>query len=260
MIEYCQINNEIKLAYKIIGEPNSSKPLLVFLHEGMGCIERFKDFPDKVCNLLKLPGLVYDRYGYGYSSELKTERNDLYLHEEAEKYLPELLIKLNLPYTSLILIGHSDGATIALLFASNFQNKIKYIVSMAAHVFVEDISVKNVSELEKTYYENSVFREKLKKYHFNHSESTLLAFTRTITRSSFRSWNIENYLLKIKCPVLVIQGENDEYGTVKQVDSIIHNCNNTKNQKHIIRGCGHSPHLEMQEIVLALIESFNKTI
>jgi pimeloyl-ACP methyl ester carboxylesterase len=257
VIEKVHINENIEIAYRFIGEQNAQRPLLLFLHEGMGCIERFNNFPERLCYTLNAAGLVYDRYGYGYSTPLIEKRNASYLHREAEYFLPLLLDQLVPKTQPLILIGHSDGASIALLFASIYPDRVKYIVSMAAHVFVEDISIRNVSLLEKNFFENTEFRKKIEKYHFDHTESTLLAFTQTITSPEFKSWNIENSLRKIKCPILIMQGDLDQYGTQKQVDSISLHSKNKQNKTVIIKNCGHSPHLEKQEEVIKLIYDFS---
>lgn len=254
------ITSSITIAYKTIGNFESELPLLIFLHEGMGSIELYRDFPESLCFELKLPGLVYDRYGYGYSTGLLEERKDDYLENEAQNYLPLLLETLNIQNRELILIGHSDGASIALIYASLFPANIKFLVSIAAHVFTEEISIQNVKLLEEKYYKDEVFRKKISKYHFDHAESTLLAFTRTITRASFKKWNIESYLKNISSPVLVIQGENDEYGTEKQVDSIVNNSPNKKNKKLMIQNCGHSPHLQLKDLILKEIARFYKTV
>ncbi|MBK9283014.1 MAG: alpha/beta hydrolase [Sphingobacteriaceae bacterium] len=253
---YVNLNKKIKIAYTIIGELKAGRPILLFLHEGMGSILQFKNFPEKLCSELNLPGLVFDRYGYGFSTPLQEERSDEYLEYESRINLPLFLEKLKLQNRELILIGHSDGASIALLYASMFPENVKALVSMAAHVFTENISITSAHALENKYYSNEIFRKKLSKYHFGHTESTLLAFTRTIKRESFKQWNIESYLGYIKAPVLVIQGEEDKYGTESQVDSIMKHCKNKNNKKVIIEKCGHSPHLEKQEFVLNKINEF----
>ena len=254
------ISSSITIAYKTIGNFESELPLLIFLHEGMGSIELFRDFPESLCSEMKLPGVVYDRYGYGYSTGLMEDRKDDYLEKEAQYYLPLLLNTLKIQNRKLILIGHSDGASIALIYASLFPENIEFLVSIAAHVFTEEISIENAKLLEERYFKDEEFRKKISRYHFDHTESTLLAFTRTITRASFKKWNIESYLKNISAPILVIQGEKDEYGTEKQVDSIVNHSSNSKTKKLLIANCGHSPHLQMKDLTLKEIVRFYKSV
>lgn len=256
MIRKVELNPKIQIGYKFIGDPASSDYLVVFLHEGMGCIERFKTFPEKMCEKLGLPGLVFDRYGYGYSTALQEERPVDYLHTEAEKSFPLLLEKLSLNNKKLILIGHSDGASIALIFAAVFPEKVKALISIAAHVFVEEISCIGARELEKKYYSSESMQRKLRVYHFDHTESTLLAFTRTIPSEAFASFNIENYLPSITAPVYVIQGRDDHYGTEKQVESIISHTKNPMNKFLFIEKCGHSPHITHQNLMIEECAAF----
>lgn len=259
MFAKVKVDSKVSIAYKIIGDIFSSDYLCVFLHEGMGSILQFHSFPEKFCDALNLPGLVYDRYGYGYSTPLQEKRKVDYLEVEANYFLPQFLEKLGLFDRKLILIGHSDGASIALIFGAIFPLKCKLIVSMAAHVFVEEISRQGAISLEKKFYSDAMFRLKLENYHFEHTESTLLAFTRTIPSEDFSSFNIEHHLRNIAAPILVIQGSDDHYGTIKQVESIIANTNNLANRSVIINGCGHNPHLSNTEEVIQLSREFIRT-
>lgn len=257
-IQKIEIDSKVTLAYQTINYSDKTKPLLVFLHEGLGSIAQWRNFPETLCTELNLPGLVYDRYGYGHSTEFLEKRKPNYLKHEAEYFLPLLIKKLQLKNRQLILIGHSDGASIALLFAALLPKNVMAVVSMAAHVFVEEISVNSIIKLEKEYELDGTLKNSLKKYHFNHTDSTFYAFSKTISGNQFKDWNIENYLSQIQAPVLVIQGENDEYGTEKQVDSIYNKSPNPKNKKLVIPNCGHSPHLSHQKIVLKELKSFIK--
>lgn len=253
-MQYANICDDIKLAYVTIRKVIPEKPAILFLHEGMGCVKLFRDFPDLLCHTLKLPGIVYERYGYGHSTALREERPDNYLNIEAEKYLPEFIVQCGLNNIPLILVGHSDGASIALIYASLFPKNVVAVISIAAHVFVEEISITNVKALEEKYFSDGEFRAKVHKYHYDHSDSTLLAFTKTISRESFKEWNIESCLQKIEAPTFVIQGTEDNYGTQKQVDSIL---THTKNSESLlINKCGHSPHLEKKQIVIDAIADF----
>jgi pimeloyl-ACP methyl ester carboxylesterase len=258
-IQKIAVDAKVTLAYQIIGDTNT-KPLLVFLHEGLGSIAQWKNFPELVCAELNLPGLVYERYGYGLSTELLENRESDYLEHEANYFLPLLLKKLQFQNKPIILIGHSDGASIALIYASLFPKNILKVVSIAAHVFNEQISIDSIKKIKKEYELNTKFKRSLEKYHPKHADSTFYAFANTITSKDFKHWNIENYLADIQTPVLVIQGKNDEYGTEKQVNSIYSKCPNANNKRLIITDCGHSPHLTHKKIVIEALKNFIEPI
>jgi len=256
-IQKVNINEKVSLAYQTINLSDKEKPLLFFLHEGLGSIAQWKDFPEKLCEELDLPGLIYERYGYGYSSELQELREIDYLETEANYYLPELIDKLQLQNRKIIIVGHSDGASIALIYAALYPKNILKVISIAAHVFTEQISINSIKLLEKEYQLNTKFKKSLEKYHFGHTDSTFYAFSKTITSKEFKDWNIEHYLPKIDSPILIIQGDNDEYGTIKQVESIYQQTSSVIKKQLIIQNCGHIPHLSNQKIVIQEIRKFN---
>jgi pimeloyl-ACP methyl ester carboxylesterase len=235
---------------------NNEKPLLVLLHEGLGSIEQWKDFPQLIAEATKLPVMVYDRRGYGKSSPLKKSFQADYMHQEALEEFPTLLRELNIKQ-KLILIGHSDGGSIALLYASAFPDKVEMLISLAAHVFVENISVSGIQEAENMYKENVRFREALKRYHSEKTDEIFCSWAGVWLSGEFRNWNIEECLPGIKAPVLALQGDQDQYGTEKQVDSIVSNVRG-KSIKYMISDCGHSPHKEQKDITLKEIVHFIK--
>lgn len=260
MLHKIAVDTKVTLCYKLIGKEDTSLPLLLFLHEGLGSIAQWKHFPDELCKLLNLPGLVYERYGYGHSTPLQEERKDDYLHTEAEYFLPLFIKKLDLENRPLILIGHSDGGSIALLYASLYPKQIKYIVSMAAHVFVEQISTNSANKLIEKYKHHPEFREKFKKYHFEHADNTFYQFAQTISRQSFQNWNIEDCLPKINTPLLILQGKSDHHGTEKQVHSIYNKTIHPVKRFLFVDNCGHSPHLEAKEAVLEEVIKFHSSL
>lgn len=251
-----KIDNKVTLTYLTINSSQKDKPLLIFLHDGLGSIAQWKKFPEKLCSELNLPGLIYNRYGYGLSTELQEKRNADYLEIEANYFLPQLIEGLNLQNRKIILVGHSDGASIALIYAALHSKNILAIISIAAHVFVEQISIDSIKKLEKEYELKKSFYKSLKKYHFNHTDSTFYAFSDTITSNEFRGWNIETHLSKIKAPVFVIQGDSDEYGSIKQVESIYNKTLHSGNKQLILPNCGHTPHLSDQKIIIQEIITF----
>ena len=230
----------------------SVSPTLVFLHEGLGCVEMWKEFPQRVCSAAKLPGIAYDRQGYGQSSPFVRERKPDYLHIEAFEYLPALLTSLGI--TESILIGHSDGGTIALLFAGAYQRQVRSLVTIAAHVFVEPETVQGIAEA-RWKYQHSDWPQKLAKYHQDKTDAVFYAWTDTWLSPEFAEWNIEKELPNIVSPVLVIQGTGDAFGTAKQVESIVYNTTGPA-QPCWIDDCGHVPYLEKQEEVLEAICRF----
>ncbi|HBS87255.1 MAG: hypothetical protein A2W91_03475 [Bacteroidetes bacterium GWF2_38_335] len=254
---FVSVNNKIIHFQSVCEEYyNESTLFAVFLHEGLGSVELWKDFPGKVCSALKLPGLVYDRYGYGKSEGFSEERSIGYLEEEAKIYLPELIRKLSIN-NPLLLIGHSDGASIALIYAGLNRN-IAGVVSIAAHVFIEDESRNGIHKAIHSF-ENANLKKQLEKYHGTNTDSMFYGWAKTwISENSF-DWNIEHYLNGIACPVLIIQGTEDQYGTRLQIDSIASNSGGN-NQVLFIPDCGHAPHFENENLMLESIKKFHNVI
>lgn len=249
-MEYIDIDNS-RIRYTLIdGLPDN--PCLVFLHEGLGCIEMWKDFPEQLCRRTGCPGLVYDRCGYGESSPLTRPRDIDYVHDYARTEL-SLLIDTILGDRDCILIGHSDGASIALIYGAADRPHLKAIVSEAAHVFVEEKTVAGIEAAHRHYLKHGV--PGLIKYHGDKSDTIFKAWAEVWLSDWFRSWNIEALLPAVTCPVLAIQGVEDAYGTVKQVESIVANVTGPA-EPLIIEGCGHTPHLECKHTVMTSIQGF----
>jgi pimeloyl-ACP methyl ester carboxylesterase len=247
--------NNISINYKIINKDYlfQSDNILVFLHEGLGSIELWKNFPEILSNTLKLPALIYDRYGYGKSTPLKESRTTDYLEIEAKYFLPKILEKLNLQNHKKILYGHSDGGSIALIYASLF-NDVKAIITEAAHTFVENITIEGLKEIEKNYKKIKLI-EKLSVYHGDSAQKVFDAWLDTWLSKNFRNWNIDHYLKGITCPILAIQGEDDEYGSIKQLESIKNNSSGYT-EILLIPNCKHIPHKQAKEIVKEKVISF----
>ncbi|MBX7226346.1 MAG: alpha/beta hydrolase [Chitinophagales bacterium] len=222
------------------------RPTIVFLHDSLGCIELWRDFPQKLAEATQCNVLIYDRLGYGKSAPMPThDRPTNYMELEAD-ILHELLQKSKID--NAILFGHSDGATIALLTASKFPDRIKAVIVEAAHIFVEDVTLQGIYEAVESY-KNTNLSERLAKYHGDKVEALFKAWTETWTRADYRSWNIEHFLPNITCPLLFIQGEADEYGTLAQVEKTISQVSG-KAEKYVIPNVGHTPHKEASELVL----------
>ena len=234
---------------------NPDNPFIIFLHEGLGSIPQWRKFPNDICENLKLPGFLYERYGYGQSDILKEKRNMDYLVYEGIEVFPELIEKLNIT-NKLILIGHSDGASIALAYASKYSNKICCLIAEAPHVFIEEISVQSIKNAIKMF-EAGVLKKFLKKYHDNKTESMFYGWALTWTNKDYTDWNMEHVLPDIKCPVYVIQGENDEHGTERQVNLIVSKVSGPA-KGLMIPDCAHIPHFQQKKLVMNEIMSFIK--
>lgn len=230
---------------------------LVFLHEGLGSIAHWKDFPKKVCEQTGCPCLIYDRFGYGKSDPIQNPRPLDYLRKEAIDVLPAVLKQVGI--TDPILIGHSDGGTIVLLYASAFAEAVRGVITEAAHVFVEEITLKGIEKSLRIFEEDKELKSKLAKYQGQHMELILSDWKNIWLNPQFRDWNIEKQLSQIGCPVLVIQGEDDEYGSVAQVEAIASQVSGPS-QRLIIPQCGHRPHHQKREIVLREMTGFIKSI
>lgn len=232
------------------------KPTLVFLHDSLGCTQLWRDFPQKLALATQCDVFLYDRQGYGQSAPFGNEqRKATYLEEEAHvlaKVLKEAGIE------EAILFGHSDGGSIALVAAAEYPELIRGMITEGAHVFVEEITLAGIREAVKAYQTTSL-PQKLAKYHNVKTEAVFHAWTDTWLSSGFREWNIEEYLPRIQCPGLIIQGTADEYGTEAQVDAIVEQAGG-KAEKWMIPGIGHSPHKEAPELVLQGSADFCKTL
>ncbi|MCD9577045.1 alpha/beta fold hydrolase [Flavobacterium soyae] len=223
-----------------------NRPVIVFLHDSLGCVELWRDFPKQLAEISKCNVLIYDRLGYGKSDSMSTFIRPVnYLELEAD-VLNDLLEILKIE--NAVLFGHSDGGSIALITASKYQNRVKALICEAAHIFVEDITLEGIQEAVQAY-ETTNLPLRLQKYHGEKTETIFKAWTETWLRNDFRDWNIEYLLPKIDSPLLFIQGESDEYGTLDQVNKTI-NLVSGKSEKYIISAAGHTPHKQASALVL----------
>lgn len=236
-------------------EPRGSadSPTLVFLHEGLGSISQWKDFPAQLCVCTGLPGLVYERWGFGHSEALDQARTPRYLYYEAMDSLPEVLEHCQIS-NKPILIGHSDGGSIALLFAASYPDWPLGIITEAAHVFVEEITLRGIRNAVRLY-ETTDLPKRLAHHHGDKTESIFRGWSDIWLSSAFRDWNIEAELSKITCPSLIIQGEDDEYGTPAQVEAIARR-GSGRVKSLLIPNCAHVPHHQARDRVLAEMGRF----
>ncbi|GAB0155330.1 alpha/beta hydrolase [Chryseobacterium sp. Alg-005] len=256
MIKSKSIEIKGKALYIEYNNSFENKPTIVFLHDSLGCAQLWRDFPAKIAAEAQCNILLYDRLGYGKSCPMPThERQNNYMEQEAD-VLNDLLNALNL--RNVILFGHSDGGTIALITASKYSEKINAVICEAGHIFVEDVTVKGVKDAFEAYQTTNL-GERLQKYHGDKVDMLFKAWTETWLSDRFRSWNIEYLLPGINCPLLFIQGEADEYGTLDQVEKTISQVNGIA-EKYIIPDIGHTPHKEIPELVLHRSVEFINTI
>ena len=228
------------------------EPVLVFLHEGLGSVAQWKDFPGLLCGETGRAGFVFDRPGYGKSDPLERPRSPEYLHEEALGTLPEVLESRGI--RKPILIGHSDGGTIALLFAARFPGNVTAVITEAAHVFVETVTLEGIRKAVDLF-EKTDLGTRLAAYHGKNTGGVFHSWADTWLDPRFRDWNMEKDLPAILCPLLVIQGSEDEYGTAAQVESIAGKTSGPA-EAWIVPRCGHIPHHQAKEAVLARMAAF----
>jgi pimeloyl-ACP methyl ester carboxylesterase len=229
---------------------DEAKPTIVMLHEGLGSVAMWKDFPEKVAATTECGVLVYSRYGHGKSEKLVEKRTTDFMRHEAQVVLPELLEQFGIRRP--ILLGHSDGASIAIIYAGASREKPQALILEAPHVFVEDLTVTSITKIRETF-QTSDLAKKLGRYH-HHADKTFWGWNDAWLDPRFRNWNIEEYLDGIACPVLLIQGEEDEYGTLAQVTAIQKRV--PRAEAVVLEKCGHSPHRDQEEKTLEAISGF----
>jgi pimeloyl-ACP methyl ester carboxylesterase len=232
---------------------DEAKPVLVFLHEGLGSIRQWRDFPAKLAAASGCRALLYDRYGYGDSDVLQEKRRSVrFMHDEALVALPGLLQRLKVK--NPVLVGHSDGASIALIHAGA-GHPVRGVVAMAPHVFIEPVCIASIRKATETF-ESTDLPEKLGRYHRD-VRKTFYGWADVWLDPEFEGWDIrDEYLPNVRCPVLAIQGHDDEYGTMAQLDEIARRVAELLK----LENCGHAPFRDQPEVVLSKAVSFVKTL
>lgn len=248
------VNNRT-LEYRMVLGDAVTQPTLVLLHEGLGCVELWRDFPDRLARALGAPAFIYSRLGYGRSGRRTAPRTPQFAHEEALDVLPALLDTMAIERP--LLVGHSDGASIALVHAAAANRPVAGLVLMAPHVMVEDIAVQSISRIRASYTETDL-RERLAKYH-DHVDDAFYGWADTWLMPQFRTWSIEDLLGKIDVPALLIQGEDDEYGTLTQLDRIERGTAGPV-KRLVLQECGHAPHRDQEDAVVEAIVAFARTL
>lgn len=240
----------LRLEYQEHAATRPDRPALVLLHDGLGCIATWRDFPEKLAARTGCRTVVWSRAGYGRSDPYPTPRTRRYLHEEAVEMLPPLLTALELDRP--VLVGHSDGATIALLHAAAFPEGPAKVVAMAPHEFVEEKTLQGIRRTCESW-KTTDLEQRLARHHAD-PERVFAEWSQTWLAPGFRDWNIEAELASIRCPVLALQGEDDEYASLRQIEVIAERVPGAQLVR--LPACHHSPHRDQPEQVLGAIASF----
>ncbi|MEP7297245.1 MAG: alpha/beta hydrolase [Burkholderiales bacterium] len=255
-VEITWRGHPVRIEHGWIAPERQRDPLLVFLHEGLGSLAMWKDFPQRLCAALGCRGLVYSRPGYGRSTPRAAEEAwDLdFMHRQAHEVLPALLQALDIDaaHDKPWLFGHSDGGSIALLYAARFPERIRGAVVLAPHIRVEDLSVDSIEKARQAYLDTDL-RQRLARYH-DDPDSAFWGWNRIWLHPPFKQWSIEAEIGAITCPLMAAQGLDDEYGTLEQIRGIARRVPQTELLE--LADCGHSPHRDQPEALIAAVKTF----
>ena len=242
----------LRLEYQWVGDAASTRPPVVFLHEGLGSLAMWKDFPSSLCSDHGLRGLVFSRYGYGQSTPKPADEHWTpdFMRAQAHDVLPMLLAHLNIARPWLF--GHSDGASIALLYAAAYPARVAGAVVLAPHIVVEDLAVTSIAKAREAYLHTDL-RQRLAKHHAD-PDSAFWGWNDIWLHPPFKAWSIEREIETITCPLLAVQGVDDEYGTLEQIRGIARRLPQTRLLE--LADCGHSAHRDQPERVIAATTAF----
>ncbi|HPQ95748.1 MAG: alpha/beta hydrolase [Thiothrix sp.] len=246
----------VSIEYCRVGNPDPAAPLLVFLHEGLGSVSMWRDFPQTLCSTLGWRGLVYSRPAYGRSTPRAADEcwDVDFMHRQAFEVLPALLtaLAIDVEHQPPWLLGHSDGGSIALLHAARFPQRVGGLIVLAPHILVEDLTIRSI-EQAKDVYQQTDLRDKLARHH-DDPDSAFWGWNNIWLHPPFRDWSIEDEITTIQCPVLAVQGVDDEYGTMEQIHGIARRVPQT--ELVALPDCGHSPHRDQSEELTRRIAAF----
>ena len=232
-------------------------PTLVFLHEGLGCVDMWRDFPIKLADAVGCGALIYSRLGYGRSEPCSLPRPVRFMHDEGLSVLPEVLAAAEIQ--ECILIGHSDGGSIAIIYAGGTAAPpLRGLITEAAHVFCEEITLESIREAKEAYEKGDLHR-KLTTYHGTNTRCAFWGWNGTWLHPDFTRWNLEGYLPAIRVPMLAIQGEDDAYGSRRQVEAIEKQAG-AGAQVVMLPNCGHSPHRDQEDLVMAAMQAYIQNV
>ena len=241
----------VRLEVRRFGEAPAGAPAIVFLHEGLGSAGLWRDYPERLCGALGARGLACSRRGYGASDPADLPRTPNFMHREAHAVLPALLEAAGIERP--VLYGHSDGASIALLYAASRPDRVRALVLEAPHVFVEDVTVESIAALGEAY-RSGALRRTLARWH-DDPGATFRGWRDIWLDPAFRDWDVRDELAGVTAPTLVLQGEDDEYGTWAQVEAVEAGVGGPVRAVRLA-GCGHAPHRDRPDRTLREAERF----
>lgn len=253
---YLEVNGA-QLEYRWFGLRKAGQPVLVLLHEGLGCVAMWRSFPERLAKRTGLAVFVYSRQGYGGSAPFAQPLEIDFMHREALEVLPCVLDQAGIDQA--ILLGHSDGASIALIYAGErSDSRIRGLVVLAPHLFVEEETLAGIRQAKRAY-ENEQLAAGLGRYHGDHTESTFRHWSGIWLDPGFGAWNIESSTRGIEVPLLAIMGEDDQYGTLAQIHTLAERSPG-RSELAVLQNCGHSPHLEQMEQTLDRVAKFLRSL
>jgi len=245
-----------RLEYRMLGPPPGSAPTIVLIHEGLGSVGLWSDFPDQLAAATGLGVFVYSRAGYGRSSPSAMPRRTTFMHEEARDVLPRVLDAIG--FRRGLLLGHSDGASIAAIYAGSVaDDRVRGIVLLAPHFFAEASGIAEIARVRELY-ETGGFRAKLARWHTD-PDNAFYSWSGPWLDPEFAKWDITAELAAIGVPTLIIQGEDDQYGTLRQIEIAKERCRSGV-EAVILPGIRHIPHREAAAQTLAAIVDFTQRV
>ena len=246
----------VRIEHRWIGREHADRPMMVFLHEGLGSVSMWRDFPDRLCEAAGLRGLVYSRPGYGRSTPRPADERwqPDFMHRQAFEVLPAFLAAAGVDVATdkPWLFGHSDGGSIALLHAARWPQRVAGTVVLAPHIVVEDLSIASI-EKARIAYETTDLRERLARHH-DDPDSAFRGWNDIWLDPAFRDWSIENDIAGLTGPLLAVQGLDDEYGTLAQIHGIASRLPQTELLE--LAACGHSPHRDQPAALVQAVAAF----
>jgi pimeloyl-ACP methyl ester carboxylesterase len=255
-VEIAPAGRPQRIEVQRVGSAGAAAPVIVFLHEGLGSVAMWRDFPARLCEAAGARGLVYSRPGYGRSTARPADERwtPQFMHQQAHDILPALLraLQIDPARDPLWLFGHSDGGSIALLYAARFPQALQGAIVLAPHILVEDISVTSIEQAREAYLETDL-KQRLARYH-DDPDSAFWGWNDIWLDPAFRDWSIEQEIAAIRCPLLAIQGVDDEYGTLEQIRGIARRVPQARLLE--LPDCGHSPHKDQPQAVIDAAAAF----
>ena len=249
-------NQPVRLEYQWVGVRDAQAPVMVFLHEGLGSVSMWRNFPDQLCQALGCRGLVYSRPGYGNSTPRAADDHWApdFMHRQADEVLPAFLraVGVHVQKQPLWLFGHSDGGSIALLYAMHHPRALAGAIVVAPHILVEEVSIASIAEARNAYLETDL-RQRLARHHAD-PDSAFWGWNDIWLDPGFRPWRIDEQLGSITCPLMAVQGVDDAYGTLEQIRGIARKVPQCELLE--LQACGHSPHKDQPDRLIAAVTHF----